>query len=281
MRTFADDLFTWAHNIFKKQPRKQDMDIFKLANAAGAILNDAKIAMFELRTIKFISSATGRALDLHGIDRKMPRHAGEPDENYRSRLLAAYDLYRLGGTEIGMKSVLASLGYADATLYPLWREKYNLNPNAEYLGKWSQFVIMLDVTNREITAGKRMIFRDSINRAKPIESKLLWLLMFMYVQELIPHSVNAHMKVFMKASYQAAPVYSAAARIRINVRQNVIDDYLMIKYFWKISSKPAPYPFQLDGKMKLGAQALEHGGRHRLGLIVSRSGEIKERSFLV
>ncbi len=267
------------------------MDIYKLAVTIGKLLDDAKSSIFRLREIKYISTSTGRALDLHGIDRKMPRLAGESDDSYRLRLLTAYDLYRLGGTEIGLKRVLEGLGYPNATLYPLWREKYKwsndpvpvpLTPDAnpEYLGKWSQFVISLNVTDREVTAQQRAIFRDTINRAKPIESKLFRLINEIHVAESIIYSVQSDgMYISMAAAISSLPDISAAPVFLIQVRQFVIEDDRPIKYNWKLSRQPAP--FKLNGLMKLGAQAIAHGGRHRLGLTIYRSGTQTERSILI
>lgn len=291
MRHFADDLFAWAHGIFKKLPRKQDMDIHKLAVAIGSMLDDAKLAIFRPREIRYILTSSGRALDLHGVDRKLPRLAGETDADYRLRLLTAYDIYRMGGTEIGMKSVLAGLGYADATLYPLWREKYKwsddptpipLTPDAnpEYLGKWSQFVISLNVTDREVTATQRAIFRDTVNRAKPVESKLFRLLNVIHVDENVPYRVLSDgMVILMSAAITLVPSLSTSPSLRVQVRQNVIDDSLPLKHYWKLSAVPAP--FKLNGQMKLGAQATAHGGRHRVGLTVYRNNHQTERSFLI
>lgn len=291
MKKFADDLFSWAHGIFKKVPHKTDMDIYKLAVVIGKLLDDAKLGIFRLRELKYISTSSGRALDLHGLDRKMPRLAGETDADYRLRLLTAYDLYRLGGTEIGMKSVLAGIGYPNATLYPFWKEKYKWSndpvpvpltsdANPEYLGKWSQFIISLDVTDREVTERQRAIFRDTINRAKPLESKLYRLINEIHVTEPISYLVQSDgMLVSMAAAISSLPVLSTAPAVRLQVRQFVIEDDRPLKYYWKLSRTPAP--FKLNGQMKLGAQAVDHGGRHRLGLTVYRSGTQTERSILI
>ncbi|ALA68841.1 hypothetical protein GT50_00595 [Geobacillus stearothermophilus 10] len=192
MKKFADDLFSWAHGIFKKKPRKEDMDLFKLTGVIGKMLDDAKLAIFRVRELKFILTSEGRALDLHGVDRKMPRLAGESDESYRKRLLAAYDLYREGGTEPGMKRVLESLGYPNAEIYPLYREKYKFHfhdgqmfmdgsrtmtakeesANVEYLAKWSQFIIYLNASDEALLQRDRERLLHMVNKAKPIESRL-------------------------------------------------------------------------------------------------------------
>jgi len=192
MKKFADDLFSWAHGIFKKAPRRSDMDMSKLADATGKLLDDAKLIAFRVRELKFIATAEGAALDLHGIDRKMPRLAGETDASYRRRLLAAYDLYREGGTKAGMKRVLESLGYLEAEVYPLYREKYKFHfhdgtlrmdgehnmkakddsAHVEYLAKWSQFIIYLNASDDALMQRDRERLLYMINKAKPIESKL-------------------------------------------------------------------------------------------------------------
>ncbi|QUO43465.1 hypothetical protein KDJ56_11190 [Brevibacillus composti] len=220
MRKFADDLFAWAHGIFKKRPRKEDMDIFKLTGVIGKMLDDAKLAIFRVRELKYILTSEGRALDLHGIDRKMPRLAGESDESYRKRLLAAYDLYREGGTEPGMKRVLESLGYPNAEIYPLYREKYKFHfhdgklfmdgthamtakedgANVDYLSKWSQFIVYLNASDETLLQRDRDRLIHMINKAKPIESKL-YAFMFSFAADAIYYLRHAGSASILSPAY--------------------------------------------------------------------------------
>lgn len=190
--SFADYLYDLAHVIFKRTAKPNDSDLYKLTRALGPNFDDLQEAMFLLREISMVATATGKALDLHGKDRKMPRYRGETDDEYRLRLLSAMDIYTMAGTEPGMKMVLATLGYRNSEIYPLYKEKYKwrfLNtttpldgsitleptePDAklEYLGRWAEFIVKLNIGDASFTETQYQIVRSMINKVKPSEGKL-------------------------------------------------------------------------------------------------------------
>ncbi|MCR4443484.1 MAG: phage tail protein [Peptococcaceae bacterium] len=101
--------------------RKVGSDIYLLFQAIGAKLEELKQAFFQIRRAWIIDTAPGWALDLHGMDRRMPRLPGESDDVYRLRLQSARTIYAMGGTDTGLIESLAQIGFT-ATIYNLYNE---------------------------------------------------------------------------------------------------------------------------------------------------------------
>lgn len=80
---------------------------------------------------RIIAVAPEDALVYIGIDRGMPRYPTETTEDYRTRLIGAWDYWQWGGTKKGVQDVLALLGYAVEIT-----ELYTLDPL-----RWSEFAI--------------------------------------------------------------------------------------------------------------------------------------------
>ena len=131
---FVDYLWFLAHGVLKRT-RKEESDVYKLFDAAGNILDTAKTNIFLVRRQGLIATASGNALDNHGRGRKLPRYAGETDDQYRKRLLSKREISEKAGTVEGIILALRSLGFNRAELEPLYLE----DPE-----RWAEFYIYLD-----------------------------------------------------------------------------------------------------------------------------------------
>lgn len=135
--------------------------IYKLMTATGPLLDDAKEKVFLIRRMAMIATAEEKALDRHGADRQMPRYAGEEDDPYRERLLAKYELARLGGTRAGVKRALASLGYPDARIELM--KIYDPD-------RWAEFLIWLD-RDKLLELDNMATIEREVNRVKQASAK--------------------------------------------------------------------------------------------------------------
>lgn len=131
---FAEYLWYLTHRPLKLLS-PEESDVYTLFKATGKILDKAKEKIFLIRRQALIATATGKALDKHGIGRKLKRFAGETDEQYRKRLLAKYENARMAGTYRGIVKTVISLGYDNAEVRPLYLE------DAE---RWAEFYVFLD-----------------------------------------------------------------------------------------------------------------------------------------
>ena len=169
---FADYLWELAHIVFKRKWDKSSSDIYKTFKVVGSSCDQLKKHIFAVRNNALILTATEDALDLHGKDRKLPRYAGENDEEYRNRLLAAAAIYSMEGTLAGMVSAIELLGYTGSDIYELYREKYSQNPNTDYEGRWAEFIVKLGgITDTAFTEHNYKILKEVVNKAKRAATK--------------------------------------------------------------------------------------------------------------
>ncbi|MDI3480780.1 MAG: hypothetical protein PWQ97_435 [Tepidanaerobacteraceae bacterium] len=162
----------------------KDSEIDKLADAVGINQDELKKIIFHIRRAWNVATAIGPELDAHGEDRKMPRYAGEDDETYRNRLLAAYIIYSEGGTNPGIIHALNILGFTDVDIYELYKDTsyiprfdgtfmYNnvKTHSGEY--KWAQFDVKMNVPDAlELNADKIKIAVEVIKKTKASHSNL-------------------------------------------------------------------------------------------------------------
>jgi hypothetical protein len=169
---FAEYFWRLATRVFNRVIDREKSDIWKFFKAIGQAYDEVRAKIYSIREKALVATAKGPALDLCGEDRKLPRYAGETDDDYRWRLMSAYDIYREGGSEDGMMRLLTALGYTEIEIYPLYKEKYVADPNPEYLGLWAEFIIRLSASERALFFQHYKILKQVINDAKPGESKL-------------------------------------------------------------------------------------------------------------
>ncbi len=169
---FADKLWKITPPFLKQTIRQEDSDSWIWLIAIGKMFDDAKGKVFLLRRQALVPTATGLALDQHGPDRKLSRSPGEDDETFRKRLINYRDYYLKSGTRRGIVNALWTMNYLDAEFYPLFKEKYQTNPDPELVGLWSQFIIRIPITGRKFLAQDLATLRLAIDATRPPESKL-------------------------------------------------------------------------------------------------------------
>nr|WP_170148224.1 phage tail protein [Meiothermus hypogaeus] len=81
--------------------------------------------------VRVVMRAPEDALTLIGTERGLTRYPGESLEAFRARVLAAWDFWRWGGTEYGMRRWIEAAGY-DVFIY----EHYKNNPAI-----WAEFSV--------------------------------------------------------------------------------------------------------------------------------------------
>lgn len=98
----------------------------------GAMLDEAKMAIFNMRKQWFIKSASSAALRLLGEERGIYRGDGESLANYRFRVMAAFEMYAAGGTIPGILAAITRIGYKTPII-------------TERTKSWAHFTIAIDL----------------------------------------------------------------------------------------------------------------------------------------
>lgn len=86
---------------------------------------------------RLLRSGPDDALPYAGNDRQIERAPGESADSYRARLLGAFETWRLAGTNKGILSALAVIGYTKAAIYES-HDWFPLDP------EWWRFWLVLD-----------------------------------------------------------------------------------------------------------------------------------------
>ncbi len=159
----------------------EDSDTRKWVTALGEMFDGLKQSVFKMRRSWLVATAEGEALDQHGVGRSMPRYPGEKDEYYQRRLLAAFEIYQMGGTIHGTKEVLKQLGYPNTEIYELIRERVYHDGLRRYDGTgrhtgattpWSEFDIIVGVEpGRQFAPADLAVLLDTVKRMKSAHAK--------------------------------------------------------------------------------------------------------------
>lgn len=89
------------------RPLKRDgSEINRWVTVLGALLDEAKTAIFAVRRAWYLRTAPASALYEIGEDLGLIQRPDEATEDYRQRLLAAYDFYARGGTRRGVEDAV-------------------------------------------------------------------------------------------------------------------------------------------------------------------------------
>jgi hypothetical protein len=86
---------------------------------------------------RFLRGGPADALAYAGTDRWIERAPGEGDASYRARLLSAFETWRLAGTNKGITTALAAIGYPKARVF----ENHDWFPSDP---RWWRFWIVID-----------------------------------------------------------------------------------------------------------------------------------------
>lgn len=161
---FADYFYFLAHRVFKLGKDRKSSDIWQFTGGIGPDYDQANQAIFKLRSQALIILAEGKALDAHGLDRKMPRYPGEEDMPYKLRLLNAFSYYSAVGTKTAILAALARLGYTDLDII----EAYLTDQT-----RWAEFGVVFswDVDSVLNSASLRPL-RDTVKRMKPAHTRM-------------------------------------------------------------------------------------------------------------
>lgn len=204
MMGFSDYLWALLPKSFKG---KQDNDASKWVGVLGDSLDTAKAAIFLSRRAWLIATASGNALDNHGRTRGLPRYPGESDDLYRRRLLAAYEIYALGGTSRGIIRALELMGYPHAQVHELYRDgvvtplhggTYVYDGQARHRGgvRWAEFRVIMGIEDdRPFTRDDLAVIQAEIYRMKPAHTMPTGLALELDFDEYVPTNDDAEYQV--------------------------------------------------------------------------------------
>lgn len=149
---FGDYMF-YLLNAPLKKGRKRSNQLYIFMKVIGKLFDDTKKDIFRVRDESMVISASPVMLPVHGQDRQMARLKNEDIEAYRTRLSMKAIIAEKAGSEEGILLALASLGYEQSYIEPMWKQ------DAE---RWAEFIIFLRGKNP-----------SSVNDLKVIDAEVM------------------------------------------------------------------------------------------------------------
>jgi len=125
----ADYLYWLLPNFLKRKDREQSL-VARLCDVWGEELGEGRGTLEEIIPLLLVDTASGAWLDQLARARQIFRGEEESDESLRTRVLAAHEIKRKGGTIPGMVNGLAAIGYG-----------VQVDEAFKGTGKWSHFVV--------------------------------------------------------------------------------------------------------------------------------------------
>lgn len=114
---FRDYMFYLLPAALKK--KKQHNQFYLFCKVAGAVFDDIKTDLLQVRREASVKSCSDCMLEVAGQDRDMVRLKGETPEDYRRRLSMKAIIAEQAGTSAGLIAAVKSVGYA-CTIVPLY-----------------------------------------------------------------------------------------------------------------------------------------------------------------
>ena len=155
----ADYLWWLLPEFLKKKERTVSL-VAGICEACGGVLDTARQTLIDIIPELLVNTASGEYLDMLAQVRQIFRGEGELDDSLRSRVLAAYEIKRKGGTIPGMEDGLTAIGY-DVVVQ---------EPN-DGTNKWSRFVLNILAWDGLVT--DQGIFYDVVRLLKPAHTRAL------------------------------------------------------------------------------------------------------------
>ncbi|WP_411676871.1 hypothetical protein [Caproicibacter sp.] len=157
---FGDYMF-WLLFTPLKRVKKSVNQFYIFCKVIGKLFDNAKDAIFRVRTESMILSASEVMLTVHGKDRDMPRLKGEGTEGYRRRLSMKAIIAEKAGTNEGLILAVKALGYQNVRIEPL----YLTAPS-----RWAEAILWISGGDFIIT--DRDVIQSEINKVKPASAKI-------------------------------------------------------------------------------------------------------------
>jgi len=156
----ADYLYWLLPNFLKRKDRAQSL-VARLCEVWGEELGEGRTTLVEIIPLLLAETATGAWLDQLARARQIFRGEGESDESLRTRVLAAHEIKKKGGTIPGMISGLAAIGYGVQVE----------EPNKGNPAKWSRFVVKVFTWSGLVA--DQGVFYSLVRLLKPAHTRAL------------------------------------------------------------------------------------------------------------
>ena len=154
------DYLWWLLPSFLKKKERGESRVARFCEVWGDVLELSRTTLIDIIPELLVDTATGEYLDMLARARQIYRGQGESDESLRTRVLAAHEIKKKGGTIPGMEAGLAAVGYTAEVEEP--------NHGTH---NWSRFVVK--VLEWDGVVADQMVFCSVVRLLKPAHTRAL------------------------------------------------------------------------------------------------------------
>ncbi len=155
------DYLWWLLPAFLKKKERTASMVARFCDVWGGILDTARSTLIDIIPQLVVETASGEYLDMLARARQIFRGEDETDESLRTRVLAAHEIKRKGGTIPGMEDGLAAIGYTVEVE----------EPHKGIVEKWSRFVVKVFLWDGVVADQK--VFYQVVRLLKPAHTRAL------------------------------------------------------------------------------------------------------------
>jgi len=154
------DYLWWLLPAFLKKKERAASLAARFCDVWGGILDTARTTLVDIIPQLVVETASGEYLDMLARARQIFRGEDETDESLRTRVLAAHEIKRKGGTIPGMENGLDAIGYTAEVEEP--------NKGTD---KWSRFLVK--VFQWDSVVADQKVFYQVVRLLKPAHTRAL------------------------------------------------------------------------------------------------------------
>ncbi len=163
-----------------KMVKKSSNQWYILFKVLGRRFDDAMESLYRAREQTMVATCAPVMLPVHAEERKMSRHPGEDDENFRLRIAMHVEICRLGGTNEGVLLAVKALGYASPELAranELAGIAYDMPDTAG--DRWAEFYVVIAMDADEEHPIGFDILKMTVRKWKAVGAKDNYLFRYM------------------------------------------------------------------------------------------------------
>ena len=161
--TFLEYLWSLCPRPLKRLKTLTESDGYKLMTVLANAFEKVRVDVYFVRKQFLIKTCDETTLMSYGQALNIPKFDSETVEQYRDRLLGAWDYFRLGGTIPGMLAALEAMGYQQVTIL----EHYTIATPETLSTEWATFSVLIDLAELEAGTYTRDEVQSLIRRIKP------------------------------------------------------------------------------------------------------------------
>lgn len=147
-----------------KRVKKAFNQWYLLFTVLGSRMDNARGMIYKASMQTMAATCEEELLPVFAIERKLIRHEGESAENFRKRIVNCAEVYKYGGTDIGIVKTVRSLGYDDV-------EVVKAKDLTGDISRWAEFYVIININVTSEWHANISALQNSVRDIKQVGAK--------------------------------------------------------------------------------------------------------------